>query len=341
MEVRSIANKSLETAIRKRLAAQLYPPKSLGLLRDLAIRIGLVQQTAEPEIKDPALLIFAGDYGFSSAEFTSLPGLSTADLLLDFLNQGAPINVFARENNLVVKVIDVGVDHSFEGTLGYWMHQGTHFFNRKVNRGCRNMADFPAMTTAETEKAIEVGREMVLAEFLKGSNTIGIGDVGVGNTTSAAALCTAITTGDPEHYIIRRDISEAAYQAKLKLVKKALGRHPMTHDPRTLLSLFGGFEIAAMTGAILQAAENGMLIMIDGFVSGTAALIASHMCPEVLEYCVFCTVSGEKAHHNLLDFLEVEPLLQLSLGIGEGSGIALAFPIIKSSAAILKLGGAS
>lgn len=335
MEVQSIANKPLESAIRKRLAGQLYPPKSLGLLKDLAIRIGLIQETVEPVIEKPALLIFAADYGFPTHEFTSLPGLSTADLLLDFLNEGAPINVFARENNLTVKLIDVGVDHSFEGTLGYWLHQGTHFFNRKINRGCKNMSEFPAMTTAETEKAMDVGKEMVLAEFLKGSNTIGIGDVGVGNTTSAAVLCTALTTGDPEHYIIRRDISDAAYESKLKLVKKSLGRHPMTHDPQTLLSMFGGFEIAAMTGAILQAAENRMLIMIDGFVSGTAALIASQVCPEVLEYCVFCTVSGEKAHQNLLDFLEVEPLLQLSLGIGEGSGIALAFPIIRSAAAIL------
>ena len=335
MEVQSTANKPLETAIRKRLAGNLYPPKSLGLLRDLAIRIGLVQQTAEPVIEQPALLIFAGDYGFSTSEFTSLPGLTTADLLLDFLNEGAPINVFARENDLSVKLIDVGVDHSFEGTLGYWLHQGTHFFNRKINRGCRNMAEFPAMTTAETEKAIQVGREMVQAEFMKGSNTIGIGDVGVGNTTSAAALCTALTTGDPIHYIVRRDISDAAYEAKLKLVKKSLGRHPITHDPQTLLSLFGGFEIAAMTGAILQAAESRMLIMIDGFVSGTAALVASQMYPEVLEYCVFCTISDENAHQNLLNFLEVDPLLQLSLGIGEGSGIALAFPIIKSSAAIL------
>lgn len=338
MEVQSIANKTLETAIRKRLAAHLYPPKSLGLLRDLALRIGLVQQTAAPIIVDPALLIFAGDYGFSNRDFTALPGITTADLLLDFLNEGAPINVFARENDLLVKVIDVGVDHAFEGTLGYWLHQGTHFFNRKINRGCKNMADFPAMTTSETQKAIAVGREMVEAEFLKGCNTIGIGDLGVGNTSAAAALCTALTTGDPEHYIIRRDLDENAYQAKLKMVKKSLGRHPMTHDPQTLLSLFGGYEIAAMTGAILEAAENRMLIMIDGFVSGTAALVASQMCPEVLEYCVFCTVSGEKAHQNLLSFLEVDPLLQLHLGIGEGSGIALAFPIIKSSAAILRHG---
>ena len=323
-------------AIRKKLAGHLYPPRSLGLLRDLALRIGLVQETVEPVLENPALLIFAADYGFSNRDFTSLPGLSTADLLLDFLNEGAAINVFARENNLMVKVIDVGVDHSFEGTLGYWLHQGTHFFNRKVNRGCRDMAEFPAMSTAETEKAIQVGREMVEMEYVKGSNTIGIGDVGVGNTASAAALCTAITTGNPEHYIIRRDITDKAYEAKLKLVKKALGRHPMTHDPHTLLSLFGGFEIAAMTGAILQAAECRMLIMIDGFVSGTAALVASQMCPEVLEYCVFCTVSAEKAHQNLLDHLEVTPLLQLSLGIGEGSGIALAFPIIRSAAAILR-----
>ncbi len=336
MEVQSIANKTLETAIRKRLAGHLYPPKSLGLLRDLAIRIGLVQQSLSPVLIDPALLIFAADYGFSNKEFSSLPGLTTADLLLDFLNEGAPINVFARENDLLVKVIDVGVDHSFEGTLGYWLHQGTHFFNRKINRACRNMAEFPSMTTAETEKAIGVGKEMVQAEFLKGSNTIGIGDLGVGNTTSAGALCAALTTGDPEHYIIRRDLSVNAYDAKLKMVKKSMGRHPMTHDPLTILSLFGGFEIAAMTGAILQAAESRMLIMIDGFVSGTAALIASQMYPEVLEYCVFCTVSGEKAHQNLLDFLEVDPLLQLHLGIGEGSGIALAFPIIKNSAAILR-----
>lgn len=339
MEVQSIANKSLETAIGKRLAGQLYPPKSLGHLRDLAIRIGLIQGTVEPVIENPTLLIFAADYGFSTAGFTSLPGLSTADLLLDFLNEAAPINVFARENHLAVKLIDVGVDHSFEGTLGYWLHQGTHFFNRKVNRGCKNMSEFPAMTTAETEKALEVGKEMVLAEFLKGSNTIGIGDLGVGNTTSAAALCTAITTGDPVHYIIRRDIGEAGYENKLKFVKKSLGRHPMTHDPKTLLSLFGGYEIAAMTGAILQAAENRMLIMIDGFVSGTAALIASQICPEVLEYCVFCTVSGEEAHQNLLAFLEVEPLLQLSLTIGEGSGVALAFPIIRSAAALLSKAG--
>lgn len=338
MEVQSIADKTLDSAIRKRLAAHLYPPKSLGLIRDLALRIGLIQQTVEPIIQNPTLLIFAADYGFSNSEFTSLPGLTTADLLLDFLNEGAPINVFAKENDLHVKLIDVGVDHSFEGTLGYWLHQGTHFFNRKINRGCRNMAEFPAMTTAETKKAIMVGREMVKAEFLKGSNTIGIGDLGAGNTTSAAALCTALTTGDPVHYIIQRDIGEVAYQAKLKMVKKSLARHPMTHDPQTVLSLFGGYEIAAMSGAILQAAESRMLIMIDGFVSGTAALIAAQMCPEVLEYCVFCTVSDEKAHKNLLAFLEVDPLLQLNLGIGEGSGVALAFPLIKSSAAILRQG---
>ncbi|MDZ7849165.1 MAG: nicotinate-nucleotide--dimethylbenzimidazole phosphoribosyltransferase [Owenweeksia sp.] len=192
------------------------------------------------------------------------------------------------------------------------------------------------MTTNEMSKAMRVGIKLMDREHKNDCNMVGIGDLGIGNTSSASALCAAIQDCDPEKYLLRSGCVEESYQHKLQVLRKALGKHPKTHDPLTLLTLFGGFEIAAMVGAMLRAAHLRMLILIDGFVSATALLIARQLSPAVTDYCVFCSSSDEPGHQRLLRDLNARPLLDLNLKLGEGSGISLAFPLCANAVSILQ-----
>jgi len=249
----------------------------------------------------------------------------------NFLNRGAAINVFARQNEIFLAIIDAGVAHDFGRRNG--------LINAKVAHGTANYIEQPAMTMEQCARAIERGAEISRNLAANGCNLVGFGEMGIGNTASAALL-THCLTGSPLAGCVGRGagLDDAGLARKQALLEQALTRYRKgggDNDPLNVLAEFGGFEIAMMVGAMLGAAEARMTLLIDGFIVGTAALIAARLAPALVDYCVFCHRSAEPGHAAQLQVLGVEPLLDLGLRLGEGTGAALAWPLVRAAAGFL------
>lgn len=332
INIRSTHDSRLRRLVLQKINSKTKPLGALGFLEDLALKIGLIFKSSSPEIKKPTLLVFASDHAVVYHGRGQYDRKITSQLVLNFLNEGAAINVFAKNCGLEVKLIDVGVDHSFEGTMTYWLHHGTKVQSRKIGMGTKDFTEYPAMTTAETEKALTIGQRLVQKEAVGPSNTLAFGDLATGNLASGLAICCAVLQQSPEALLDLEgeDQIPAQQRAMLETVNKALRIHPLTHDPYTILALYGGYEIAAITGAILQAAKSRVLILIDGFISSVALLLASKIAPEVLEYSIICQQSGP-AHSKVLKELKMQAVLNLNVQMGEGCGAALALPVIQNA----------
>ncbi len=274
-------------------------------------------------------MVFAGDHGVAPAGVSAFPQEVTAQMVMNYLSGGAAINVLARQLGLALAVIDAGVASPLEPTPG--------LIDRSMGRGTRNYMHEPAMTAAQCEAAIASGRELAASAIADGSNALLLGEMGIGNTASAAMLLHRITEWPLEECVGRgTGLDDAGLSRKLLLLQTASARVPSKLSPLEALAEFGGFELAMIVGAILEASRHRCLIVIDGFAVSVAALIASlagetHM----LSHCVFSHCSAEKAHRALLCRLDVQPLLDLELRLGEASGAALAWPLIDSSARLL------
>ncbi len=334
IDIRSTQNKRLARLLQQKIDSKTKPLGALGFLEELALQIGLIQKSVSPRISKPTLLILASDHGITDSGVSRYSKKITYRVVLNFLHEGAAINVFARNSKLGIRLVDVGVDHSFEGTLTYWLHHGHKVLSRKISMGTRSFLDFPAMTTAETERALAIGQRLVQDESQRGCNTIGLGDIAVGNFSSAVAITCAILEMDAEAVVSEPAPSEEM-KTTLEVVGKALRKHPKTHDPLTILALYGGFEIATMAGAILKAAQQRMVVLVDGYIGTVALMVAHRMAPEVVDYCIICQHSGENAHQLVLDHLKKRAILGLNINLGEGCGVALALPIIKNSIGFL------
>ena len=301
------------------------PLGALGLLETLAIQIGSIQKTLNPVLRNPVVLVFAGDHGVVKAGVSPYPQEVTYQMVLNFLAGGAGINVFARTNGLAVRVIDAGVNHAFEGEAG--------LSNAKVAYGTANFLDAPAMTAAQCEQAITKGMELAESEIDAGSNVLGFGEMGIGNTTAAAAIM-AVLCGLPVARCTGRGtgLDDAGLQHKISVITQAIQLHKVNpQNPLQVLATFGGFEIAMMAGAMLGAARRGTVLLIDGFIATAALLVAARMQPHVLEYCVFSHQSDEAGHQLLLAQMGARPLLNLGLRLGEGTGAALAYPLLNAA----------
>ena len=318
--ITSISNESLAEQLDRAINNKTKPLGSLGTLEALAKQIGLIQQTTSPELREPAILVFAGDHGVVAEGVSAFPQDVTWQMVENFLAGGAAINVFARQNGCSLRVVDAGVNHDFGAREG--------LVNRKVAPGTRNFAQEKAMSAQQCMEAIEYGMELV--EELPG-NVLGFGEMGIGNTTAAAALmhkltgipvaeCVGAGTGlNPEGVLHKQRVIEAAVA-----LHDANGALPV-------LTAFGGFEIAMMAGAMLKAADRRMILLIDGFIVSSALLVAARIKPEVLDYCVFSHCSDESGHQRMLDHLGARPLLNLGLRLGEGTGAALAVPLLHAA----------
>lgn len=302
------------------------PLGSLGRIEALAIRIGLILETDFPELRDPQLLVFAGDHGLVKHGVSAYPSDVTWQMVENFLAGGAAVNVLARQHGIVLHVVDCGVCHDFEPRTGLII--------RKIGYGTNDSSQGLAMTDAQRDQALRQGGELV--QDLPG-NVLLLGEMGIGNTSAAALLmsrlvkveiadCTGAGTG----------LNTSGVQRKIAVLQAVLDRHPNANDPLSALSAFGGFEIATMVGSILQAAADKRLIVVDGFIASAAVLLAISMMPAVAGYCVFAHQSGEKGHALMLAHMKAEPLLDLGLRLGEGSGAALAWPILVSACALLR-----
>ena len=322
--------KTLDTQLQQKIDNKTKPLGALGQLEQLALQIGRIQGTLTPGFSQPHILVFAGDHGAARAGVSAFPQDVTWQMVENFLDGGAAISVFARHNGLSLKVIDAGVAHDFGSRDG--------LIDAKIGPGTRNFIEQPAMSAGQCTAALARGAEIVRAVHAAGCNVVGFGEMGIGNTASASLITHALTGTSLADCVGRgTGLDDAGLARKRELLAQAVRRAALAPDADalTVLAEFGGFEIAMIAGAMLAAAERGMTLLIDGFIVTSALLVAARIAPAVRGYCVFCHCSAEPGHRAQLQALGAEPLIDLALRLGEGTGAALAWPLVKSAAAFL------
>jgi nicotinate-nucleotide--dimethylbenzimidazole phosphoribosyltransferase len=317
----------LAQAIEAELAAKTKPPGSLGELERLATRIARVQDRIAPQIEHAQVLVFAGDHGIVAEGVSAYPQAVTAQMVANFLAGGAAICVLARTFDARLTVVDAGVAAE--------LPSHPDLLARKIAMGTANFAQAPAMTMPECVTALRAGFDLVQGFAPHGA--IIFGEMGIGNTTSAAALMHALTGLDAKDCVGRgTGVDNAVLRRKAETIAAAVARHGAGEHAFETLASFGGFEIAMMCGAMLGAAARRQIVVVDGFIATAAAAIAAKVTPFFLDFCVFAHVSAEAPHRRWLDMLGARPLLDLNLRLGEGSGAILALPLLRAAAAILR-----
>jgi len=315
-------NQALKVELLHKINQKTKPLGALGFLEQIALQIGLIQNTLMPQLNKPALMVFAGDHGVVEAGVSPYPQAVTAQMVLNFLRGGAAINVFARQNNMQLRVVDAGVNHTFDG------HQD--LIDAKVGLGTRNFLLEPAMSLEQCNRALSIGAELAEKEISAGCNVLGFGEMGIGNTSSASCLMSVLCNVAIEQCVGRgTGFDDAGLVKKTAILKQALAQHQLNNgDTMQVLSTFGGYEIAMMAGAMLGAAQQNAVLLIDGFIATAALLAAYRLQPNILHYCIFAHCSGEAGHRQLLAHLDANPLLDAGLRLGEGTGAALAYPMV-------------
>jgi len=321
-----ISKSTLTQALQHKIDKKTKPLGSLGRLESLALQLGQILNTESPELHTPQMLVCAGDHGLTARGVSAYPSDVTWQMVENFLAGGACVSVIARQHGIALTVVDCGVRHDFAPRAG--------LVNLKIAPGTADSFSGPAMTDDQCQQAIRNGQELV--KKLPG-NAVLLGEMGIGNTSAASmllarlsgqdiALCTGAGTG----------LDAAAVQRKTAVLREVLQRHADATQPLQALAAFGGFEIATLLGAVLQAAQERRVIVVDGFIASSAVLVAHALQPQVLQRCVFAHRSGELGHALMLQHLGAQPLLDLGLRLGEGSGAALAWPLLESACRMLR-----
>jgi nicotinate-nucleotide--dimethylbenzimidazole phosphoribosyltransferase len=318
-----------DTALASRLQHLLdrktKPQGALGRLEALALQIGLIQQSESPQWHQPQLIVFAADHGLAQRGVSAYPSDVTWQMVENFLAGGAAVSVLARQHGLALTVVDAGVNHLFQPRPG--------LVDRKIARGTADTSEGVAMSEAQCLQAMDAGGEVV--RTLPG-NAVLLGEMGIGNTSSASLLLAGLTGAELPRCVGRgTGLDDAGLARKLDVLGRVLQRHRDVATPLGMLAAMGGFEIAMLAGAALQAAAQRRTIVVDGFIAGVALLVASRLAPAVVDYCVFAHSSAEPGHALLMQHLGVRPLFDLGLRLGEASGAALAWPLLQSAVLIL------
>ena len=331
-----IHNPALTQTIQQALDNKTKPQGSLGRLEALALAIGQILGTDKPVLHSPQLVVFAADHGITARGVSAFPSEVSWQMVENFLAGGAAVSVLSRQNGIALTVVDCGVRHDFlAGLPAGSTRPGLQV--RKVQGAENGTADSslqPAMRPEQCAAAMQQGVELV--QNLPG-NALLLGEMGIGNTSAASLLlarlagleievCTGAGTG----------LDAAAVQHKTAVLRQVLHRHAQARTPLEVLAAMGGFEIATMVGAVLQAAAQRRVILVDGFIASSAVLVAHALQPLVLQRCVFAHRSGERGHEFMLQHLGVQALLDLGLRLGEGSGAALAWPLLQSACTVLR-----
>lgn len=321
----TLANPQLEAELKERIDQKTKPPGSLGRLESLAIQLGLILNSTQPQIVDPQIRVFAADHGLTDEGVSAFPKAVTQQMVLNFLAGGAAINVFARQHGISLKVVDAGVDGDFT----------THpdLIALKVMRGTRNSLQTAAMNADECIQAVVCG--MGLVREAPG-NLLIVGEMGIGNT-SAASLLLSKLGGIPIETCVGpgTGLQDNGIKHKTQVLAQVLHKHRNLKNPLEVLAAMGGLEIAMMVGALLQAASQRRILLIDGFIASSALLVAEKLQPGVKDFAVFSHHSAEPGHSQLLKLLEATPLLDLKMCLGEGTGAVVAFPLLKSALGFL------
>ncbi len=305
------------------------PQGSLGRLEELSIQLAGIQGRPIPQIRHKAIITMAGDHGVVAEGVSAYPQGVTAQMVYNFLSGGAGINVITRQVGARIIVVDMGVATELEAN--------PRLLSRKVALGTQNMALGSAMTSQQAVKAIETGIEVVATEVAKGLDIVGTGDMGIGNTAASSAIC-AVMMGKPVAEVTGRGtgIADKQLALKIEVIDRALAVNcPNSAQPLDVLAKVGGFEIGGLAGVMLAAAAHRIPVVIDGFISGAAALIATALSPELRNFLIAAHVSAEVGHHLLLRYLGLKPLLDLGMRLGEGTGAALGIFLAETAARVL------
>ena len=328
-EFKNDANKpdfNLSDAIQNKIDNKTKPKGSLGVLESLAKQIAMVFNTLNPKIIKPNLVVFAADHGIANHSISAFSQDVTRQMVTNFLDGNAAINVFCNQNQIELSIVDAGVNYDFP--------TNTKLINNKIDKGTQSFLNNAAMSISQLNVCFEKGREVVQKIAKSGSNCIGFGEMGIGNTATAAVLMAVLCDYSIENCVGKgTGIDTEKLNFKIEILAKSIANYSGSNDLDTKLAHFGGFEIMQMAGGMLEAHKNNMLILVDGFISSVAFLIAFLKNSAIKQNAIFCHCSAEKAHKKLLDFLEVKPILNLDLRLGEGTGCAIAFPIIESAVA--------
>ena len=327
--IKPVSQELLQQA-QTRLDNKTKPLGSLGRLEEFACRIVAISGSLQPDVSRKVVFTFAGDHGIVEEGVSLFPKEVTPQMVLNFLSGGAGINVLARHVGAEVRVIDVGVDYDFAGSIG--------LIHKKVARGTKNFARGPAMTRDEMLAALKVGIELANQCKTEGVGLVGTGEMGIGNTTPSSAIIAAIS-GKSVAEVTHRGtgINDAALLNKVRVIEQGLKiNRPDPGDPLDVLTKVGGLEIAAIAGLVLGCAANSIPVVIDGFISTAGALIASELHPNVRDYILAAHQSVEIGHRFMLERIGAEPILDLHLRLGEGTGAALAMTLIEAGVKVLE-----
>jgi len=327
-KIEPLNDEAMQKAVA-RLNNLTKPPGSLGVLEDLVVQLAGITGDFMPKIDNKMVIVMAGDHGVVEEGISIAPQSVTPQMVYNFLNGGAGINVLARCAGAQVKVVDVGVaDPGLSGPK---------LISRKVRLGTANMTKGPAMSREEALQAIKVGVEVAEGEIDQGVNLLATGEMGIGNTTPSSAIL-AVYSDAALPVIVGRGtgLDDQGVQRKIKAIETALMiNKPDPADPLDVLAKVGGLEIAGMTGIILGSAARKVPVVIDGFISGVAALIAYKLAPQVKDYIIASHLSEEPGHKIALEVIGVEPMLRMRMRLGEGTGAALAFNLIEAATRIM------
>ncbi len=304
------------------------PARSLGALEDLSVKVAGITGNPMPKIKEKVIITMAGDHGVTAEGVSAYPKEVTAQMIDNFLNGGAAINVLARHVGARVVIVDMGVAADRENE---------NLVNKKIAYGTADMTRGSAMTYDDAVRSIEAGIEVLELEAERGMDIVGVGDMGIGNTTPSSAIA-AVLTGEAARKVTGRGtgIDDDALERKIKVIERAISvNQPDKNDALDVLAKVGGFEIGGLAGVMLAAAAQRVPVVIDGFISGAAALVAYKISPAVKDYMIASHRSVERGHSVILDHIGLKPLLDLDMRLGEGTGAALGISIVEAACKIL------
>lgn len=321
--VQPVSNR-LKEDLQHKIDFKTKPLGALGQLENIALQIGLIQDTLSPELKNPHIVVFAGDHGIANEGVSAYPQEVTFQMVMNFLNGGAAINVFCKQNNINIKVVDAGVNYEFPN--------GLKLTDTKIGMGTKSFLKEPAMSIKEAQKCIDRGSVIVNEIYQSGCNVIGFGEMGIGNTSSASVLMSLLCKIPIKGCVGKgTGLDTEGFNKKIKILTSAIKKQGKPDTVFKTLATYGGFEIAQMCGAMLQAAENKMVLLVDGFIATSAFLVAYKINPDILDYAIFCHQSDEQGHAKMLKHLKAKPVFSLNMRLGEGTGAAIGYPVIQSA----------
>ncbi len=322
-------DKSFSPVVQDKIDNLNKPKGSLGRLEILAVQIALIQHTLTPTLSHPCHLLFGADHGIEKEGVSASPREVTWQQFINYGNGGGGINMFCRQHGFDLRVIDTGVDFDFD------LRKYPHIIDRKIRKGTNNFLYAPAMSAEEYRQALGIGAEQVLECKAKGCNVISIGEMGIANTSPSSVLMHLLLNIPLDQCVgAGSGLSNSGVRHKLDVLQTAVKRFQEQNSQpttATIIFYFCGFEMVAAIGAMLKAAELGMIVMVDGFIMTACMLAASNIEPAVLDYAVFCHQGDEGGHKLMLEKMSVSPLLHLGLRLGEGTGAVCAYPLLQSA----------